>query len=349
MRLQTLLFIVFVVSEVTAHASDSLKVKRVKIYPLPAIGYSPETRWYAGAVTLFSFQSRHKDIPPGTVEFEFNYTQNKQFVYSENHELRLDKNKWLLRGENGYYRYPELFFPGDYSGSNKISFFYNADRLEIDNSFFYKPVKLPFTGLRLRYHDMQIKSSDSISIIPPGTNYTAFGVGPALLSDTRDLPMNASSGMYISASCLFFPDPVHSFVRWEADVRKYISFSNNSTLAIQVVLTGVHGKKVPFRLLALMGNEMIMRGYYQGRYRDSFLYANQAEYRLPLWRWFGMVAFAGSGIVMGDNNTSDFDKRISYGLGTRIRLDAKDKINLRFDYARGNDSDGFYISFGEAF
>lgn len=33
----------------------------------------------------------------------------------------------------------------------------------------------------------------------------------------------------------------------------------------------------------------------------------------------------------------------------RFRLDAKDKINLRFDYARGNDSDGFYISFGEAF
>lgn len=343
------MIIVFVVRTLPVNASDSLKVKRVKIFPLPAIGYSPETRWYAGAVTLFSFQSNHTGIPPGTIELEFNYTQNKQFVYSENHELRLHKNKWLLRGENGYYRYPELYFPGDYSGSNKESFSYDADRLEIDNSFFYKAGKFPFAGLRLRYHEMQINSSDSIPLLQPGTSYSAFGFGPALLSDTRDLPMNASKGMYISASCLFFPDPVDPFIRWEADVRKYVSFSNNSTLAVQVVLTGVHGDRIPFRLLAQMGNEMIMRGYYQGRYRDRFLYANQAEYRLPLWRWFGMVAFAGSGIVMGDNNTSDFDKKISYGMGMRIRLDAKDKINLRFDYARGNDCDGFYISFGEAF
>ena len=92
-----------------------------------------------------------------------------------------------------------------------------------------------------------------------------------------------------------------------------------------------------------------MRGYYRGRYRDNNMYSVQAEYRIPVYWRFGLDIFAGFGDV-GPNIIFDLKTtKPSYGVGLRFSVDKKEKINIRFDYARGKDSQAFYISFGEAF
>jgi hypothetical protein len=69
-----------------------------------------------------------------------------------------------------------------------------------------------------------------------------------------------------------------------------------SVLALQAVATMTAGD-VPFYMLAQLGGPNVMRGDYEGRYRDRELLAVQLEYRFPiLWR-FGGTAFAGIGMV----------------------------------------------------
>ena len=94
-----------------------------------------------------------------------------------------------------------------------------------------------------------------------------------------------------------------------------------------------------------------MRGYYQGRYRDNRFGAAQGEYRLTIWKWIGATAFGGIGRVAGNMPDSESESILhpTYGAGLRIRIDKKENVNLRFDYARGDHSDGFYVAFGEAF
>lgn len=101
-------------------------------------------------------------------------------------------------------------------------------------------------------------------------------------------------------------------------------------------------------MLPLLGGESIMRGYYQGRYRGAVFGAMQAEYRLTLWNWLGAAFFGGAGRVTANSNEKNI-LHPTYGGGLRIRIDKKENVNLRFDYAKGDYSDGFYVSFGEAF
>lgn len=65
-------------------------------------------------------------------------------------------------------------------------------------------------------------------------------------------------------------------------------------------LEGVAGYKlgaVPFTQMPMLGGQNLLRGLFGGRYRDHALVAAQAELRVPVWRWFGLAAFAGAGEV----------------------------------------------------
>lgn len=77
----------------------------------------------------------------------------------------------------------------------------------------------------------------------------------------------------------------------------------------------------------------------------------QGEYRFPVYRRFGAVAFAGGGNVSnkpGDYSLTDF--KFSYGGGIRFALNKKEKLNLRIDYGIGQGkNNGFYLQLGEVF
>ena len=69
-------------------------------------------------------------------------------------------------------------------------------------------------------------------------------------------------------------------------IRWYQKIFRHHVFALQAI-SGNTGGDVPFRMLPLMGNENIMRGYYEGRYRDQHLAAMQGELRLRVWNWIG--------------------------------------------------------------
>ena len=115
--------------------------------------------------------------------------------------------------------------------------------------------------------------------------------------------------------------------------------------------TTATGGNVPFYDLALLGGDSKMRGYYQGAFRDNVLVDAQVEYRMPIWKIFGMTTWIGTGRVADKYSNMALDGfKVSYGVGLRIKVDSKNNTNLRLDFGfGGNGIKGTYINFAEAF
>jgi outer membrane protein assembly factor BamA len=339
--------------------NDSLKKKhKLKVLPFPDLGYAPETRWYAGGVALFTYKV-YDDTLTRTTNFklEFNYTQNKQSILSSHHNVFLKEDKCYFFGENSFQKFPEIFWGIGSHTANENLERYDAHRLELNNSFLKKIKRNIYVGPTYRLQFMY-----NIVPLPGGIlekgNITgakesfSSGLGYTINWDKRDNILNPGYGYFISFSNIYFgklSGSAFSFQRFELDARKYFRIFSSHILAFQTLSIFNKGNP-PFRMMALMGSEYIMRGYYQGRFRDKNYIAFQAEYRLPVYWIFGLTSFASAGDVAG--RLGEFDLRnfkSTYGFGLRIRVDKRDNVNLRFDYARGKNTSGFYVVFGEAF
>ena len=102
-------------------------------------------------------------------------------------------------------------------------------------------------------------------------------------------------------------------------------------------------------MMALLGNSDLMRGYYEGRYRDKHKIEAQLEIRQHIWRRNGIVLWAGAGTVF-NKFSAIMMKRIlpNYGLG--YRWEFKKNVNLRLDYGFGKAGQGgFIFNINEAF
>ncbi len=99
-----------------------------------------------------------------------------------------------------------------------------------------------------------------------------------------------------------------------------------------------------------MGNENIMRGYYNGRFRDNHLLAVQLEFRKTIWGPLGMAFFAGGGNVGKDSKDLFSAIKPNYGFGFRCLAIRREHLNLRIDAGFGEKNiRGFYFTMAEAF
>lgn len=106
----------------------------------------------------------------------------------------------------------------------------------------------------------------------------------------------------------------------------------------------------PFFDRCQFGSSNDLRGYAVGRYYDDAMYAAQIEYRAPLWKRLGAVAFAGVGAVassFGDFGSSD--TLAAGGVGLRILASKEQRLNVSIDLAVGRDESTLYVYIGEAF
>lgn len=102
--------------------------------------------------------------------------------------------------------------------------------------------------------------------------------------------------------------------------------------------------------MSTAGNDDILRGYPRNRFRDLNFAGVQLEYRFPLFWRFGMVSFGGAGDVfrkVDDVNINTL--KYSIGTGLRFLVNPAERLNIRFDYARGREGGYFYFSVAEAF
>ncbi len=179
-----------------------------------------------------------------------------------------------------------------------------------------------------------------------------IGLGLAADYDTRDNPLNATTGWFVEADALIYRKAWGSdrdYERYLVNVNNYLTIAENHVLAWQASGCVSNGD-APFYQLCMFGASRRIRGYPVGRYQDKSMLAGQAE-----WRWnfrprWGVVAFGGLGQV--GKNFSDFtggNVLVAGGVGVRWMASVENRVNLSVDYALGENDDYLYIYVGEAF
>lgn len=325
----------------------------------PIVYYTPETRMAYGAAGSYIFRlgRARKDMRPSTLSPVLIYTQERQFfaqfksvLYLKNEDYQLELN---LKLED----YPDKFFGIGNQTSTEDRESYTSRGSTLWFTFLKKISEGFNIGLQYNYSKWNITESESGSMLAAGS---IPGSGRGILSgfslvaslDTRDNIFAPGRGEWLEFSARFYNPLIGSdfnFNSYNVDLRRYFPLFASHVIALRAVVQ-VQSGTVPFQNLAKLGGQYLMRGYYEGRFRDKNLVALQAEYRLPLFWRLGLVGFAGLGSVADRWRHMDFgDLKHSLGFGFRYFFDRKEKIYVRLDFGFGEDESGFYLSIFEAF
>ena len=330
---------------------------------LPFVSYSPETSMMFGGMALHQFKPGGAGPETRSSSFIFSamYTLNRQLMIEFTPNVILPQERWILDG-----RYEFSIFPESYWGVGSET--EDHDELEIEySSFDFRQSVLRklgpdlFAGPKLRWnrvYDISVEEPENNTASDAGDNAvgetTLAGIGFSVRQDRRSSIATPAQGRYLELTAMFYPDisgATHPHSSWRMDARRYVDLSGDQSQVLAFhfrsqLTTG----QLPFREYALLGGREIMRGYYEGRFRDSNSAQIQAEFRRHAWWRIGFAVFAAAGEVW--NRFEDFhlnNPKFSAGAGLRFDLNPDDTTNLRIDYGISPHGGGLYITIGEAF
>lgn len=320
---------------------------------------SPETKAGFGLAGAFFFKAKknEKNIRTSDVNLLSLYTLRKQLVLVLNSSVFFSGEEEILRFQGSYSFYPDRFWGVGNHSNNGTREDYRIRQYFFNPQLLFRVLKKWYIGGNLefqRVYDFDYDQGgifDREQVVGRYGGITA-GIGLLFTWDTRNNAFSPSTGFFAELNTTRYNHLFNSdfnFVSHTFDFRKFFRLHINTVLATQVVLK-LNSGEVPVRNLALIGGPELMRGYWKGRWADKNMIAFQAEVRHYLFWRLGVVGFAGMAQV--NNSTKNFaidEFHYSFGGGTRILLQEKEKLNLRIDYGFGTKSSGLYITLKEAF
>ena len=341
--------------------NDTSQIAEPQFIFYPTVGYSPETNLELGLSGLYVYYAKG-DTTNRLSElngFAF-YTLQSQYGFLADHTIFSHQNKWILPGRIRYQSFPILYHGiGPYSPEDYVAEV-NSRQLQIRERTLRQLIPNLYFGLEVDFQKLSSVKFESVSdqpiLLPAGSHGSqnlALGIG--VLYDTRHNVLNVRDGQFSELALLKYDSrwgSDHNFTTIISDSRVYRSLNKRDVLAAQVYGQFTSGD-TPFNMLALLGGENIMRGYYLGRYRDKNQVAAQVEYRmlpLPFSKRWGATLFTSTGTVFNSFKSFSYkDFVISGGGGIRFLLFPKKDIFTRLDVAFTKEKPGFYIFIGEAF
>lgn len=350
-RISVLLFFLLIFSY-SIYSQENKPTRKVSVLPVPALGYSPETKTYVGAVTLFTFHNPDSLTRSSNASVEFNYTWNKQLIFESDWNYFLPEEHWFTRGLIHFSKYPDLYYGIGFNtpASNEVNF--QSNRTIIDADLFRNIKNNYFVGSGIRY-----SAFSNIEYLKDSLIYTelqsenTFGLKVLFLNDARNNILSPTKGDYFEFGNSF-NFSTSFYLKMTLDYRYYFAFGENDkhTLASRFYQSSVFGNP-PFYDFAEIGGDEFVRGYFLGRFRDKNLSSLQIEMRNHLFWRIGIATFGGISMVYKNINQIENESfKPNAGFGFRFLVDKKENTNLRIDYAVGaQNQSGFYISFGESF
>jgi hypothetical protein len=340
--------------------------KKASFVLLPVLSSAPETGLELGGSALYSFYT--DTISPNTrISNIFAYgtlTTKGQSRINLSTNYWLPQNKYHYTASIGY-----INFPFDFYGVGNNTHKSNADRLG------QKRVRLTFTGEKkfgnniyiglvaggydYRFNDVNTTGIFATDPTIEGRHGGAFlYAGPSLVFDNRNNNTYTTKGIHISSYLNLmkgvFSNNSYSGGLFNLEYAQYFKLDKHFVLAIDVQEQSLTGTQSPFYLLPALGSDEMMRGYYNGRFRDRNLLAGQTELRYRLSDRVGVVGFLGTGQVF--NKTFSLNEfKPNYGGGLRYFFDTEKGLSIRVDYGVGEKrpgesrQSGVYIGLGEAF
>lgn len=337
---------------------DSSHPRKHYIFPFPIVAYKPETRWIFGiSVTNIFKVSKDSITRPSFVQLNIAYSQERQLSVIPMMDYFTKNNKINIRASYTYTNFAEYFWGIGYNtpAENKENYAFKMHKANIKIA--HQFVKHLYGGVRYSYEKMfaiePVKNGLLESSGVTGANgYTASGVGFTLYYDNRDHVYFPHKGSLVEISNAFYRTAFgsnHNFSNITIDARKFVHLWRDNVLALQG-FANLNEGDVPFRMNGVLGSDMFMRGYYNGRYRDKHAMAFQAELRKTIWGPFAGILFVGGGTVANQIPYLTNNIKPNYGVGLRIKAIPKERINIRIDYGFGSKGNSaLYISMNEAF
>ena len=340
---------------------DSSGLENTRWQIIPMISSSPETGLLLGANPIRTFKTNPSDslVRPSFLSAQLFGTFKKQFGLTTQGNLFFQQNTYILEftisGLINVWRYYGIGTEVDLEQYDS----YDFRAITGDVILFRQVIPKIYLGAGYRYNHQYIPTPSEGGLLdtdrPRGyRGFTASGPAAVIRWDSRDNILNAYRGSFFNLRGELHRTALgssHPFEVFTADFRKYIPLSKKPfhVLAFQVQHQARFGQ-VPFAELSMLGGSMINRGYFSGAYRDKHLLSIQAEYREMLDEKFGAVFFASAGNTMPAYNELDLDDtRLAIGVGLRYALLPENRINLRLDFAWGQDSQGLYVGIAESF
>ena len=343
--------------------NDSTDKSKLQTLAYPTVAYAPETKWEFGASAVVVGYAR-KDTNNRLSEingFTF-FTTEKQYGGIIEHALHSNKNTWFFLGKLKIQSFPLSYHGiGANTPKEKIAVV-DAFSFTWKERFLRKVWRDFFIGLEIDFHSLGRVSFNpngaDVSLLSPqgfkGSNNLGVGIG--LLYDNRHNVLNVRNGFFAETAMLAYSKRLGSITDFSSiftDFRYFHPLGRKNVLAFQSVGQFTLGD-APFNQYALMGGEMMMRGYYLGRFRDKNYISLQTEFRmlpLPFAKKFGLAVFASSGVIFDKVSTiSPQIFKYAGGAGIHYLLFPKKDVWTRVDFAINNEgTTGFYLFLGCAF
>lgn len=348
-------------AERSAAASEpGAKTRGSTIVPLPFFLHTPETK--SGGGVILTYFHRAADAapgsPPSTYRTVFMITQRKQLVVEGAVERYWNADRSHLEGSASYARFPDTFYGTGNDTHDDVSEDYTPRTVAVSLGLRREVAPDVRVGPRAAYVHQDLIETEAGGLLgtgalPGSDGGTIVQLGASITRDRRDSTIYPRAGTYAELGFDAAHDALGSdfdFTTSSADARWYRSLSRHQVFAVRGVATVMTGTP-PFQVLASLGGDTVMRGFYSGRFRERARWVLQGEYRLGFWKRLGLAAFAAAGDVAHD--VTDFrieEARASGGLGLRFLFSRAEEVTLRADFARGDDgTGGLYLSLLEAY
>ncbi len=336
------------------------------LVPLPALFYQTETGLGFGAAITY-FLPPPTDSGNGPVQRDQAsqlqlfaiYTTKKQTAIQFGAELYPSGGKFRLLGSVTFVKFPTKYWGIGNNTPDAAEEDFTPLSFVIDGDFQREIRPSWYAGLLGQFVIRNLDEVEPGGLLDSGNTPGAedgriVGLGAGATWDTRSSTIWPVRGGYHQLRALFYDGFFGSdfdFGTISLDLRGYFTILPGTVLAVRAL--GVTSTSTPpFDFMPQLGGDRLVRGYFAGRFRDDNLLALQAEYRFPVWRRFGAVAFGSAGQVAPTLGTFATDAfRPAAGFGVRFLLNPERMLNVRADFAWGFHvgSTGFYLGIGETF
>jgi outer membrane protein assembly factor BamA len=364
------------IKQKSKYSADSLLNRDLHFLPVPTIFYGPETGLKGGLSLDYFFntgENRRKDTLNIRTRTSYAFGQ---LLYSTRKQLTTDAawniftrgETYFTRGRIGFTQFEENFWGvGNESLAEKNYQEVHYNRYYLHGKIARQVRPKVFLGLSVNFSEVYKVSFERPNDVGDTTQLwgkngnRVSGLGPNLTFDFRNDPNSPTEGWYSEWSVLNYATWLGSrstYNEFSVDVRKYYVLPHNHFMGIQYITQlavptsdDTALGNIPWRELPRLGGANIMRGMFNGRYRDRAMWSAQAEYRIPINKFLVGAAFvAAGGVANSIQAFSIDDTHITGGGGLRVLLNKKKNVYIRFDFAmNSNGTSAFYFKTFDAF
>lgn len=347
-----------IIQRVINYFNDSNKPKEFKGFDWSIIGgphYSSDTKFGIGLVAAAFYRNDLKDsiTQPSNVSLYGDVSTVGFYLIGirGNHIFKNDRNR--IDYNLYFYSFPRKFWGIGYDNGlnmdNESKF--NEIFVQASVQYLHALTNGLFIGPGIGYtyaHAAKMHNPGLWEGLP--LHSSTYHVGFRLQYDTRDNLTATQNGFLASIEQNFSPKFLGNRQAFSATELKLAYFHHlwrGSVLATQYHARMAYGN-VPWAEMSKFGGSNIMRGYYDGRFRDKGEMDLTVELRQHVWRRNGIVVWGGVGTVFPKLSAIRSRHFLPNG-GVGYRWEFKKRTNVRLDYGIGRGESSFIFSINEAF